>query len=65
MPKKKINQFVCGFAIALIEAYKLHTGDAEVICRDTIESSGYTLEHFKDAGLDKDDLAMLKKIMTR
>jgi hypothetical protein len=65
MAKKEINQFVCGFAIALIEAYKLHSGDAEGICRDTIQSVGYTLDHFKEAGLDREDLAVLKKIMTR
>ena len=64
MAKKKVNQFVCGFAIALIEAYKLHSGDADVICRDTIQSVGYTLDHFKDAGLQREDLAVLKKIMT-
>ena len=64
MANKTINQFVCGFASALIAAYNLHSADAEVICRDTIQSVGYTLDHFKDAGLDKDDLATLKTIMT-
>ena len=64
MATRKINQFVCGFASALIEAYKLHSGDAGDICRDTIQSVGYTLDHFKHAGLDKDDLATLKTIMT-
>ena len=64
MAIKKTNQFVCGFASALIEAYTLHSGDAGVICRDTIQSCGYTLDHFKDAGLSNDDLATLKTIMT-
>ncbi len=63
MAKKKVNEFVCGFAFAMIEAYNLHHDD--VICADTIKNCGYTLDHFKDAGLDKDDLATLKKIMTR
>ena len=64
MAKKKVNQFVCGFATALLEVYELHGGDG-IICREIIDSFGYTLDHFKDAGLDKDDLAVLKAIMTR
>jgi hypothetical protein len=64
MAKKKTNEFVCGFATALLEVYECHHGDG-LICHDIIHSFGYTLDHFKDAGLDKDDLAVLKQIMTR
>lgn len=53
------KEFLRGFGIALADMNRMH--DQPVHVRDTIEGAGFTLDHFKHAGLEEYDLAELRK----
>lgn len=50
-----------GFGIAMVELIKRHGADA--MARDVILSAGFSIEHFKDAPMEPDDIAILQKAL--
>ncbi len=50
-----------GFGIAMVKLINLHGEDA--LARDVILSAGFTIEHFKDAPMEPDEIAILQKAL--
>ena len=52
-----------GFGIAMVKLINLHGEDA--LARDVILSAGFTIEHFKDAPMEPEDIAILQKALAQ
>jgi hypothetical protein len=66
--KKKISDIekgalvAAGFGIAMVKLINLHGED---MARDVILSAGFTIEHFEDAPMEPDEIAILKKALAQ
>lgn len=54
--------FICGYGIACAEIVRLH--DEPTIAADVVLASNFTLDDFKDAGLDPYDLDEIEKLFS-